>query len=388
MEEEARQLNLSADYSNFKSKSWIDRDGVHHKAPELTNTSLKIVSYNILGPLHGEGSKHEYAPVSVTKWTRRRDVLIQELIGLNADIFCLQEVSFKSLRETFIPGMKRIGLECCGYAPTKTSHESKGKFGHKNIGSAMFYNPQKLNIVTSKKFHLKDFALLNHCRSHEFVVDVHSKMNTMLIVQFNVTATNENIIIGNTHLFWDPAREDIKTIQALAVTQCIQSFCNNCKFEKNNLPPLIICGDFNAMPNVLHDDFGDYKSALFEIFSNGYLNINHPQHPDNWFNTKVNANSPNPRLGQLNSNLILHNIYEMNEFIDSKPLFTTKTDEFQGWIDHIWTNNKIDVDMVLSPPIRSGDLEANIKGRRFAPIPNKNFPSDHLPIGLIARIRS
>jgi len=76
-------------------------------------------------------------------------------------------------------------------------------------------------------------------------------------------------------------------------------------------------------------------------------------------------------LGQLNSNLILHNIYEMNEFIDSKPLFTTKTDEFQGWIDHIWTNNKIDVDMVLSPPIRSGDLEANIKGRRFAPIPNK-----------------
>ena len=29
---------------------------------------IKIVTYNVLGPLHGEGSKHDYAPESVTKW--------------------------------------------------------------------------------------------------------------------------------------------------------------------------------------------------------------------------------------------------------------------------------------------------------------------------------
>ena len=29
------------------------------------------------------------------------------------------------------------------------------------------------------------------------------------------------------------------------------------------------------------------------------------------------------------------------------------------------------VGMVLSPPIRSGDLEANQKSREFSPIPNK-----------------
>ena len=42
-----------------------------------------------------------------------------------------------------------------------------------------------------------------------------------------------------------------------------------------------------------------------------------------------------------------------------------------GWIDHIWVSENVDVSMVLSPPIRSGDLEANQKAREFSPIPNK-----------------
>ena len=76
----------------------------------------------------------------------------------------------------------------------------------------------------------------------------------------------------------------------------------------------------------------------------------------------------------------------MPEFTGQQPLFTTKTDEFQGWIDHIWVSDAVKVDMVLSPPIRSGDLEASLKARQFSPIPNKNYPSDHLPIGIVAKV--
>ena len=62
------------------------------------------MTYNLLGPIHGESSKHDYAPVTITKWTRRRDKLLDELKSINADIFCFQEMSPKALRETFIPG--------------------------------------------------------------------------------------------------------------------------------------------------------------------------------------------------------------------------------------------------------------------------------------------
>ena len=69
---------------------------------------------SVVGPVHGESSKHNYAPVSVTKWTRRRDRLLEELRAFSADVYCLQEVSEKGLAETFIPGLLRIGLHCFG----------------------------------------------------------------------------------------------------------------------------------------------------------------------------------------------------------------------------------------------------------------------------------
>ena len=87
------------------------RDGVNDPMPMLEPNQLKVVSYNILGPNHGESSKHEYAPMSIRKWTRRRDKLMAELKYINADIFCLQEVSKKSLKETFIPGLLRLCLQ-------------------------------------------------------------------------------------------------------------------------------------------------------------------------------------------------------------------------------------------------------------------------------------
>ena len=72
--------------------------------PVTNETTIKVVTYNLLGPIHGEGSKHDYAPVSITKWSRRRDKLLEELKNINADIFCFQEMSPKALKETFVPG--------------------------------------------------------------------------------------------------------------------------------------------------------------------------------------------------------------------------------------------------------------------------------------------
>ena len=43
-------------------------------------------------------------------WNRRRDKLIEELQDINSDVLCLQEVSEKALRETYVPGLKHVGL--------------------------------------------------------------------------------------------------------------------------------------------------------------------------------------------------------------------------------------------------------------------------------------
>ena len=127
----------------------------------------------MLGPLHGESSKHDYAPLAITKWTRRRDKLLEELRLMSADIICMQEVSAKGLKETFIPNLKHIGLDCLGYAPSKTPDKVKGKYGHKHVGCAIFGNTAKFDIISSKRVHLRDFggSILSLSRSHNFHVD-------------------------------------------------------------------------------------------------------------------------------------------------------------------------------------------------------------------------
>lgn len=88
-------------------KVWVDKWGI--PIGSVDTSSVKIVTYNVLGPVHGESSKHDYASESVTRWTRRRDKLLDELRAMKADILCLQEVSAKGLKESFIPGLRRIG---------------------------------------------------------------------------------------------------------------------------------------------------------------------------------------------------------------------------------------------------------------------------------------
>lgn len=221
----------------------------------------------------------------------------------------------------------------------------------------------------------------------------------MAMIHVQLVGSNQTIIVGNTHLYWNPVRADIKTVQTMAVMQALKKFDHDISVatKGDHLPPtsefhgktihspLILCGDFNTMPDMGYDQAMNsfLQTAPFEILSNGYLDVNHPQHPDKWF-VSLGRDTASPRLGHLETAKRLHNSYYLPEFTEQKPMFTTKTDDFQGWIDHIWTSDDVRVDMVFSPPICSSDLEANKKAREFSPIPNKHFHSDHIPLGIIA----
>ncbi len=68
---------------------------------------MKVVTYNILGPIQAQSEKHDYASIELRDWFHRRDELFTEFVSLNADIFCLQEVSQRALIDTFIPSKLR-----------------------------------------------------------------------------------------------------------------------------------------------------------------------------------------------------------------------------------------------------------------------------------------
>ena len=276
----------------------------------------------------------------------------------------------------------------------KTLGRVRGKYAHKSVGCVIFTRKSKFEIIASKRVYLKDFFPVNECFSHQFCVDVLGKWNTMVMTLIKDTVTNKTLVVANTHLFWNPARTDIKSAQAYSLTQALSIFIKDVYDDSeigeiciNEKLALVLCGDFNSFPQCSSEDGMLGKpSGVFKLLETGELTAEHPEHPDAWHNS-MGVSYPNPRLGVLKSRYRVQNAYDIPEFVSRRPMFTTKTDEFQGWIDHIFVNDGISVEQVLSPPIYMGDLDASRKARKFRPIPNANFPSDHVPLGIVVRIK-
>lgn len=276
----------------------------------------------------------------------------------------------------------------------KTLGRVRGKYAHKSVGCAIFTRKSKFEVLASKRVYLKDFFPVNECFSHQFCVDMMSKWNAMVMTLLNDTTTNKTLIVVNTHLFWNPARTDIKSAQAFALTQALTAFIKDV-YDDNNVGTtcsneklaIVLCGDLNSFPECSSEDgMLGRPSGVFKLLETGELTAEHPEHPDAWHNS-MGVGYPNPRLGSLKSKYTVRNAYQTSEFVNRRPMFTTKTDDFQGWIDHVFINDGINVEQVLSPPIYMGDLDASRKARKFKPIPNRNFPSDHVPLGVVVSIK-
>lgn len=187
--------------------------------------------------------------------------------------------------------------------------------------------------------------------------------------------------------------------------------------------PLIFCGDFNSFPNVEDESASastnippssspsTIRSGVMQLLSSGSVPSSHPHHPNQWREmlrqkivnaaaaasatttttaTAATATETSPTTEQqttqstspaqsvdplslslpsLQQPFKLKNIYEIEPFTQYQPRFSTKTDAFQGWIDHMWCSSHFTVEMVLRLPVTTKESEEEAKN--FPPIPTK-----------------
>lgn len=188
--------------------------------------------------------------------------------------------------------------------------------------------------------------------------------------------------------------------------------------------PLIFCGDLNSLPH-LDDQDASIKASInsppaasspslirngvMQLLSTGHVPSSHPHHPNQWRETMrqaiVNAaatsatsavavaaiatetstieqqptesiaqaqsvDDPLPlHLPSLRQPFQLKNIYEIEPFTQYQPRFSTKTNAFKGWIDHMWCSPHFTVEMVLRLPVTA--KESEVDAETFPPIPSK-----------------
>lgn len=58
--------------------------------------------------MHGESAKHAYARREHVQWAGRQERVLEELQRLDAQVYCLQEMSLGALASTFIPRMREV----------------------------------------------------------------------------------------------------------------------------------------------------------------------------------------------------------------------------------------------------------------------------------------
>eukprot|EP00903_Cladosiphon_okamuranus_P009843 g9354.t1 len=114
---------------------------------QAASDRIRILSYNVLGARQGLSPKHGHVGLDIRNWSTRRDRLREEIWSYhesNSDglhVVCLQEVTFRTLADTWVPFMTKLGLDRHVYQPK--SDRPQRRHRSRCLGVAIFYSSNR-----------------------------------------------------------------------------------------------------------------------------------------------------------------------------------------------------------------------------------------------------
>ncbi|XP_024538802.1 carbon catabolite repressor protein 4 homolog 4 [Selaginella moellendorffii] len=326
----------------------------HDDNSEFPETgSFRVVSYNILAQVYVKSSLFPHSPSLCLKWETRSEQVLSRLLSLDADLLCLQELDeFESFYKPL--------LESKGYSSIYIQRS-----GNRRDGCGIIYKPERCQLLKQQFLDYNDIAPdeTTAGRASESVEEendrdvsdprVRFRRNCVGILsafRFNHAPSNI-VVIANTHLYWDPALQDVKLAQAKYLLAKLSQFEKEISQEFNSNPVVLVAGDFNSTP-------GD---RVYNYITSGRRNSG----PDVELSSfKV------PDLESLKVPAIpLDSLYAA---VQGEPALTNWSPNFKGTLDYIFFSPSASMrpkTILEVPP----DVEEGL--------PNHFHPSDHLPIG-------
>jgi mRNA deadenylase 3'-5' endonuclease subunit Ccr4 len=182
---------------------------------------LRIASYNILADAYVKPEWFPHTPADVFLPRRRQEALARRIVGLDADIVCLQEVepaSFDALQRALAPH---------GYAGM-LALKQQGK----PDGCAVFHRLERCPGHQAHYFkdRLEDGRISGHLA---------------LVVDFDVGG-GDRLRVACTHLRWD--RPDRPVEQHQGMQEAAELLEERVRRDSEAL--WVVCGDFNAEPEA------------------------------------------------------------------------------------------------------------------------------------------
>ncbi|GAB6028344.1 hypothetical protein CHUAL_002515 [Chamberlinius hualienensis] len=316
---------------------------------------LRMVSYNILADLYANSdfsreSLFPYCPPYALGIDYRKQLLLKEIIGYNADIVCLQEVDQKVFQSDLQPAFQHRGMTGL--------FDLKG--GQVAEGLACIYSNTKFKLIDNHRIILAEAVqsspiyenILAAVNRNENLQERFLKRTTALQVAILESTEHPNLIIcvGNTHLY---SRADADHVRLLQAGTCLMHLEQIVALQKLKNPDhnvaAILTGDFNSTP-----EFG-----VYQLLTSQYI----PEDHADW------SSNTDEAVKQLS----LSHQFNMISACGTPP-YTNFTSGFVGCLDYIFIDNdRLDVERVI-------ELPSDEDVRQYTAIPSVTMPSDHIAL--------
>lgn len=349
---------------------------------------LSVLSYNTLCDKYATTSQYGYTPSVVLSWDYRKDIILGEIKGHDADIVCLQEVDQERYNEFFRRELTHQDYRGV-FSPKARAKTMTDKDAKLVDGCATFYKSRKYILLDK---HVIDFANMAINRpdmkgEHDTFNRVMPRDHIAVVTFLENRATGSRLIVVNAHIYWDPAYKDVKLVQVAIMMEQISKLAdrwakhppcadktifrhaeldgetsNISAEESQDEPapsqeyssgvqiPLLICGDFNSTAGT----------GVYDLITQGKVPGDH-------------ADLANHSYGNFTRDGMEHP-FSLKSAYNGELSFTNYTPTYSGVIDYIWySTNALQVRGVL------GDVDLDYLSK-VPGFPNHHFPSDHLAL--------
>eukprot|EP00181_Compsopogon_caeruleus_P003058 CAMPEP_0184680406 /NCGR_PEP_ID=MMETSP0312-20130426/3276_1 /TAXON_ID=31354 /ORGANISM="Compsopogon coeruleus, Strain SAG 36.94" /LENGTH=567 /DNA_ID=CAMNT_0027130479 /DNA_START=52 /DNA_END=1755 /DNA_ORIENTATION=+ len=313
------------------------------------NGCFRILTYNVLAEIYASSQEYDYTPDWALAWTYRQNNLLREIERYNADVLCLQEIQEDHFQSHLFPALARLGFEGIFKSKTREAMGRKGKID----GCATFFRTDKFTLVENRSLEYDTIARARlgdgqqQTQQREALKRL-SRGNVASLLILRSREIDRDILVANTHIFWDPEKADVKLYQVDVFLEEIEKTLARVGVDT----PVAIGGDFNSEPD----------SAVYDLISTGAVS------------PEYRAEDP---YGTLSSVRLMHKLKLVSAFTVTglEAPFTNFTRKYVGTLDYIWYQG-LRLTALMEIPSEHDLLGIDDTGA----LPNSRWSSDHIAL--------
>nr|XP_046259365.1 nocturnin-like isoform X2 [Scatophagus argus] len=197
------------------------------------SSSMRVMQWNILAQALGEGlDSFVQCPPEALSWSRRKYLILEEILSYRPHILCLQEVDH--FYDTFQPVLASLGYSS-NFCPKPWSPCLDVEGNNGPDGCALFFDRTRYEFLDSVNIRLSAMRIPTN--------------QVSVVTMLRCRSTGRCVCVAVTHLKARSGWEWLRSAQGSNLLQHLQSL-----IQKHAGPtdapntPLLICGDFNAVP--------------------------------------------------------------------------------------------------------------------------------------------